>query len=74
MAHGINCEEELVQSISDEAALNALVVHGVLPDRATIGWRPAFGEEFPTPRTDELSSKITSTESLVFPFIPFFMG
>jgi hypothetical protein len=50
----INREEEWTRSISSEAALNVLVVHGVLPDRATAGWRSANGEEFPTPRTDEL--------------------
>lgn len=53
-AHGFNHAEEWVRSISDEAVFNALVVHGVLPNRMTTGWRPAFGEEFPTPRTDEL--------------------
>jgi len=31
-----------------------LVVHGVLPDRVTGGWRPARGESFPTPHGDEL--------------------
>ena len=52
--HGINREEEWARSISDKMALNALVVDGVLPDRVTVGWRPAFIEEFPTPCTDEL--------------------
>ena len=50
----MNHEAEWTRSISDEVALNALVVDGVLPDRVTVGWRPSFGEEFPTPRTDEL--------------------
>ena len=54
MARRINHEEEWAQSVSDEAALNALVVDGVLPDRVTTGCRPLFGEEFPTPSTDEL--------------------
>ena len=31
-------------------ALNLLVVDDVLPDRVTVGWRPAHGESFPTPR------------------------
>jgi hypothetical protein len=54
VAHGFNCAEEWVRSISNEVALNALVVHGVLPDRTTAGWRPAFDEEFPMAHTDEL--------------------
>ena len=37
-----------------QAALNQLVVDGVLPDRVTAGWCPACGESFPTPRDDEL--------------------
>ena len=43
-----------VSSISNEAALNQLVVDGVLPDRVLAGWRPAHGESFPTLRGDEL--------------------
>jgi len=54
VAHGINREEEWAQFISNEAALNALIVDGVLTDRVTVGWRPSFGEEFPTPCIDEL--------------------
>jgi hypothetical protein len=50
----VSHEEEWVWSVSDEVALNALVVDSVLPDRAMTGWRPSFSEEFPTPRTDEL--------------------
>jgi hypothetical protein len=53
VARKIN-HEKWARSINDEAALNALVVDDVLPDRAMIGWCPVFGEEFPTPRTDEL--------------------
>ena len=53
-AHGVSHEEEWARSISDEAAPNALVIDGVLPDKVTVGWCPSFGEEFPTPRTDEL--------------------
>jgi len=37
-----------------EAELNRLVEAGVLPDHATAGWRPALGESFPTPHTDEV--------------------
>ena len=31
-----------------------MVEAGVLPDRATAGWRPALGESFPMPHTDEV--------------------
>jgi hypothetical protein len=50
----LNRAEEWVESVGDEAALNRLVVHGVLPDRATVGWHLAAGESFPTPAGDEL--------------------
>ena len=30
-----------------------MVETGVLPDRATAGWRPALGESFPTPHMDK---------------------
>jgi hypothetical protein len=50
----INHDEEWVRSISDETTLNNLVVHGVLPDRVTVGWRPVANEDFPTPCSDEL--------------------
>jgi hypothetical protein len=43
-----------VESVSDEATLNRLVVHGVLPNRVTAAWRLAAGESFPTPSGDEL--------------------
>ena len=47
------CDEEWVPSQIGEAGLNQLVEVGVLPDRATTGWRLALGESFPTPHTDE---------------------
>ena len=50
----VNRAEEWVQSVSDERALNNLVVLRILPGRATSGWRPAVGENFPTPHSDEL--------------------
>jgi hypothetical protein len=50
----LNRAEEWVESISNEAALNQLVMDNVLPDRVTAGWRLARGESFPTPRGDEL--------------------
>ena len=31
-----------------------MVEAGVLPNRATVGWRPALGEPFPMPNTDEV--------------------
>ena len=31
-----------------------MVTVGVLPDRVTGGWRPAIGEPFPMPNTDEV--------------------
>ena len=50
----LNSAEEWVSSMSNEAALNQLVVDGVLPDRVMAGWHPAHGESFPTPCGDEL--------------------
>ena len=43
-----------MQSVSDERALNNLVVLGILPYRVIVGWRPTVGENFPTPHSDEL--------------------
>ena len=43
-----------MNSISNKAALNQLVVDGMLSDRVMVGWRPTHGESFPTPRGDEL--------------------
>ena len=51
---GARRDEEWVPSRMGEAELNKLVEAGVLPDRATAGWRPALGESFPTPHTDEV--------------------
>ena len=50
----LNRIEEWVEFVSNEAALNQLVVDDVLPDRATVGWCSAAGESFPTPRGDGL--------------------
>ena len=46
-------DEEWVPSKMGEAALNEMVAAGILPDCVTAGWRPAIGEPFPTPHTDE---------------------
>ena len=43
-----------MSSISDEVALNQLVVDEMLLDRVMAGWRSTRGESFPTPRGDEL--------------------
>ena len=53
-ARGIHQDEEWVRPISSEVEMNSLLVHGVLPNRVMMGWRPVAGEDFPTPRTDEL--------------------
>ena len=50
----LNRAEEWVESVSNEAMLNQLVVHGVLPDRVTAGWCPAHDERFPTSRGNKL--------------------
>ena len=47
-------DKEWVPSRTGEAELNRLVEAGVLPDRVTTGWRPALGEPFPMPHTDEV--------------------
>ena len=47
-------DEEWAPSISNDMALNNLVVHEVRSDRATMGWHPTAGENFPTPHSDEL--------------------
>ena len=42
-----------VPSVMGEAEINMMVEAGVLPDCVTAGWRPASGEPFPMPHTDE---------------------
>ena len=46
-------DEEWVPSRTGEAELDRLVEAGILPDRVTTGWRPALGEPFPMPHTNE---------------------
>ena len=53
-ARELNHAEEWMESVSNEAAFNRLVVDSVLLDRVMGGWSPAHGESFPTPRGDEL--------------------
>ena len=50
----IQRDEEWVPSWMGETELNRLVEAGVLPNRVTAGWRPALGEPFPMPHTDEV--------------------
>ena len=37
-----------------ETELETLVAAGMLPDHVTAGWRPASGEPFPMPNTNEV--------------------
>ena len=50
---GASHDEEWAPSQTGEMELERLVTAGVLPDRITAGWRPASGEPFPMPNTDE---------------------
>jgi len=47
-------DEEWMPLRTGEAELKRMVTAGVLPDRVTVGWRPASGEPFPMPNTDEV--------------------
>lgn len=53
-ATGTSHDKEWVASIMGETAMNFLVEAGVLTDQATTEWRPATGEPFPMPNTNEL--------------------
>jgi hypothetical protein len=46
-----NFESQWAPSDVTEDNLKEKVAHGVLPAKEIIGWRPAFGEAFPTPDT-----------------------
>ena len=50
---GDSRDKEWVLSRTREAELDRLVEAGILPGRITAGWRPASGEPFPMPHTDE---------------------
>ena len=54
VAAGASHDEEWVSSKMGEAELNGMVAAGVLLDRVTARWRPASGEPFPMPHTDEV--------------------
>ena len=47
-------ESQWAPSDVTEDNLKEMVAHGVLPAKEIIGWRPAFGEAFPTPDTHEV--------------------
>ena len=51
---GASRDKEWTPSRTEEAELERMVTAGVLPDRVTTGWRPASGEPFPMPNTDEV--------------------
>ena len=51
---GASRDEEWALSRMGKAELDRLVTAGVLHDRVTAGWRPASGEPFPMPNTDEV--------------------
>ena len=50
---GASCDEDWVPLCMGEAELERLVEAGVLPDHVTAGWRPASGEPFLMPNTNE---------------------
>ena len=49
----VSHDEEWVPSRTGEAKLNRLVEAGILLDHITIVWRPALGEPYPMPHTNE---------------------
>ena len=46
--------EKFSASSVDEASIQELVDNFFLKDKATMLWRPAQGEELPTPNTNEI--------------------
>ncbi|CAN6234291.1 unnamed protein product [Urochloa humidicola] len=68
-------DEEWRRSISSQERLENLVVEGVLPDATTGGWRPAAGEDLPTPQTTEVVTfESFLLRGLGFPLHPFLRG
>ena len=53
-AAGSSRDKEWLPSLMGEAELNEMAKVGVLPNRVTVGWRPANGEPYPMPHTDEV--------------------
>ena len=64
-------DEEWVPSKMGKAELKRMVAAGVLPDHVTAGWRPANGEPFPMPHTDEVVFEDYFWHGLGFPVHPF---
>ena len=52
-AVGASCDNEWVSSLMGEAEIKRMVEVAILLDRVTIGCRPANGEPYPMPHTDE---------------------
>ena len=52
-AAGASRDNEWVPSLMGEAEINRMVEVSVLLDRVTVGWRPASGEPYPMPQTNE---------------------
>ena len=50
---GASCDNEWVPSLMGEAKINMMVEASDLPDHVTAEWRPANGEPYPMPHTDE---------------------
>lgn len=50
----VRLDEEWSPSVMDKPALEKLVEAGLLKDEGTAGWRPAAGELYPMPNTNEL--------------------
>jgi hypothetical protein len=42
------------QSVVDESEIHKLVAISFLPDCVVLQWRPAVGEDIPTPNTNEI--------------------
>ena len=53
-AAGASRDKEWVPSLMGETELNEMVEAGMLPDSVTTGWRPADGEPYPMPHTNEV--------------------
>ena len=51
---GASHDNKWTPSNMGEAEINRMVEAGILSDHLTIGWRPASGEPFPMPHTDEV--------------------
>jgi hypothetical protein len=50
----LRLDQEWQRSSMMEKNILVLVAKGILPDRATAGWRPSNGEPYPMPNTNEV--------------------